>query len=153
MYNASRATKGQADERLRPTIKIVTAYAANNRFPAAELPSLIECVGAVIDNLVPPRTSNLCMIKEPTPSQVQKSITDEALISFINGRSYKTLKRHLAAHGLTPESYRARYRLPDDYPMIAANYAATRSQIAKAIQLGGKYTKYSYRKSSLSSIL
>jgi len=76
--------------------------------------------------------------REAEPSQVRQSIQRDGLISFIDGRSYKTLKRHLTAHGLTPERYRAQYGLPADYPMVAPGYAEQRSQIAKAIQLGRK---------------
>ena len=74
----------------------------------------------------------------PTAAQIEASIQHDGLISFIDGRSYKTLKRHLTAHGLTPERYRAKYGLPADYPMVAPGYAAKRSEIAKAIQLGHK---------------
>ena len=74
----------------------------------------------------------------PTDAQIEASIQHDGLISFIDGRSYKTLKRHLTAHGLTPERYRAKYGLPADYPMVAPGYAAKRSEIAKAIQLGHK---------------
>ncbi len=74
----------------------------------------------------------------PTAAQIESSIQQDGLISFIDGRSYKTLKRHLTAHGLTPERYRAKYGLPADYPMVAPGYAAKRSEIAKAIQLGHK---------------
>ena len=71
-------------------------------------------------------------------AQVEASIQETGLISFIDGRSYQTLKRHLTAHGLTPERYRAKYGLPADYPMVAPGYAARRSEIARAIQLGHK---------------
>ncbi|MCP1557927.1 UNVERIFIED_ORG: putative transcriptional regulator [Methylobacterium sp. SuP10 SLI 274] len=67
--------------------------------------------------------------------QVRKSITPDALISFIDGKPYKTLKRHLSAHGLDPYSYCQRYGLPNDYPMVAAAYAARRSELAKSIGL------------------
>jgi predicted transcriptional regulator len=57
-------------------------------------------------------------------------------VSFIDGKTYKTLKRHLAAHGLDPHSYRERYGLPADYPMVAPSYAEKRSALAKSIGLG-----------------
>nr|WP_306426580.1 MucR family transcriptional regulator [Methylobacterium soli] len=68
-------------------------------------------------------------------AEIRRSVTPEALISFIDGR-YKTLKRHLAVHGLSPFSYRERYGLPADYPMVAPAYGEARSQIAKSIGLG-----------------
>ena len=77
-----------------------------------------------------------CGAELPSAAQIRRSVTDEALTSFIDGNSYKTLKRHLAAHGLTPEQYRSQYGLPADYPMVAPGYAAHRSALAKAIGLG-----------------
>lgn len=68
--------------------------------------------------------------------QIKKSITPEGLISFMDGKRYKTLKRHLTTHGLSPESYRVRFGLPHDYPMVASDYAAQRSALAKSIGLG-----------------
>lgn len=72
----------------------------------------------------------------PNAAQIRKSLRDDAIVSFIDGRSYKTLKRHLTSHGLDPRSYRDRYGLPGDYPMVAPSYAARRSALAKAIGLG-----------------
>ncbi|MGU3667591.1 MucR family transcriptional regulator [Methylobacterium sp. A49B] len=115
---------------------IVAAYVSRNAIGVAELPSLIDQVHMAI-----------AVLKDPpggaygsglSAAEVEASIHQDGLISFIDGRSYKTLKRHLTAHGLTPERYRAQYGLPADYPMVAPGYAARRSQIAKAIQLGHK---------------
>ncbi len=69
---------------------------------------------------------------------MRKSITPETLISFEDGRPYKTLKRHLAGRGLTPEQYRQKWGLPADYPMVSPNYSAARSQMAKSLGLGRK---------------
>lgn len=75
--------------------------------------------------------------KEPMPAAtVRKSITPDHLISFLDGKPYRTLKRHLAANGRTAESYRAEFGLPVDYPMVAANYRAARQAIAKRTGLG-----------------
>ena len=73
--------------------------------------------------------------KEPAVS-IRRSITPEYLICLEDGKHFKSLKRHLAAHGLTPDQYRAKWKLPSDYPMVARNYAATRSAMAKSIGLG-----------------
>jgi predicted transcriptional regulator len=73
--------------------------------------------------------------KEPAVS-IRKSVTPEYLIRLEDGKHFKSLKRHLMAHCLTPEQYRAKWKLPSDYPMVAATYAATRSAMAKAIGLG-----------------
>ena len=67
---------------------------------------------------------------------VRKSITPDYLICLDDGRKFKSLRRHLTALGMTPEQYRAKWNLPADYPMVAANYAAQRSAMAKKIGLG-----------------
>ena len=73
----------------------------------------------------------------PTPAvSVRKSITPDYLICFDDGLKFKSLRRHLTALGMTPEQYRAKWKLPADYPMVAANYAAQRSALAKKIGLG-----------------
>jgi predicted transcriptional regulator len=69
-------------------------------------------------------------------AQIRRSITRDALISFLDGKPYKTLKRHVGKHGLTPEGYRARFGLPSDYPMVASSYSERRSAIANSIGLG-----------------
>ncbi len=73
---------------------------------------------------------------KPTAAQIRKSVTDAALISFIDGKPYKTLKRHLTTHGETLASYKAKYGLPGDYPSTAPSYSAQRSEMARRIGLG-----------------
>jgi predicted transcriptional regulator len=110
---------------------------SNNSLPVAELPTLIASVHAALSGLTSGTSQAPAEeVEKPTPSQIRKSITPGGLISFIDGKPYKTLKRHLAAHGLDPHSYRERYGLPRDYPMVAANYAAQRADLARAIGLG-----------------
>src|SRR4051812_48694412 len=106
--------------------EIVSAYVANNPVPVAELAALIGNVHTALNGLATGTapTSAPAEVEKATPSQIRKSITPDALISFIDGKPYKTLKRHLSAHGLDAYSYRARYGLPADYPMVATNYAA-----------------------------
>ena len=119
---------------------IVSAYVSNNSLPAAQLPSLIGNIHAALRGLASRAPAEIPapveVFEKPTPAQVHKSITPDGLISFIDGELYKTLKRHLRRHGLDPYSYRARYELPKDYPMVAPNYAAQRSELAKSIGLG-----------------
>ena len=118
--------------------EIVSAYVARNHVSITDLPGLIASVHATLNSLAigAPPVSAADEIEKPTSAQVRKSITPDALISFVDGKPYKTLKRHLASHGLDPYSYRARYGLPADYPMVAVNYAAQRSELAKSIGLG-----------------
>ena len=118
--------------------EIVAAYVANNSLPIYELPSLITSVHAALGGLasgvsnVPPAET----LQKPTLAQARKSVTPDALISFIDGKPYKTLKRHLKGHGLDPHRYRERYGLPPDYPMVCPNYSAQRSKLAKSFGLG-----------------
>jgi predicted transcriptional regulator len=118
---------------------IVSAYISNNHVAAAELPALIASVHSALTGLVngtvtPEATEPKG--EKPTPAQIRKSVTRDAVISFIDGKGYKTLKRHLTVHGLTPDTYRARFGLPSDYPMVAAAYSEVRSGLAKSLGLG-----------------
>ncbi|AWN43276.1 MucR family transcriptional regulator [Methylobacterium durans] len=119
------------------TAEVVSAYIARNHVTASDIPALIASVHGALNNLASgaPQPAEE-EVEKPTPAQVRKSITPDALVSFIDGKPYKTLKRHLSTHGLDPYSYRQRYGLPNDYPMVAAAYAAQRSELAKSIGLG-----------------
>ena len=118
---------------------IVAAYVANNSVPVSELPALISQVHGAVAGLASGATSIAAPTNEverPSPAQIRKSVQPDGIVSFIDGKTYKTLKRHLTSHGLDPRSYRERYGLPADYPMVAPSYAEQRSALAKAIGLG-----------------
>ncbi|MBY0364506.1 MAG: MucR family transcriptional regulator [Phreatobacter sp.] len=117
---------------------IVSAYVSNNSTPASELPGLIQSVHAALTRLASGlvETAPEEIHEKPTPAQIRKSVTPGGIVSFLDGRTYKTLKRHLTGHGLDPHTYRQRYGLPADYPMVAPDYAARRSALAKSIGLG-----------------
>jgi predicted transcriptional regulator len=120
-------------------VEIVAAYVSHNPIPASELPALIVAVHEAIVATSTGATRDVTAgaeVQSPTPQQIRKSVRRDALVSFIDGKTYKTLKRHLTAHGLTPEAYRERYGLPADYPMVAQSYAERRAEIAKATRLG-----------------
>ncbi|KQO89407.1 MucR family transcriptional regulator [Methylobacterium sp. Leaf90] len=118
---------------------IVVAYVTRNILPARNLPSLLTSVHAALAGLgsaaATPAESKI-EIEKPSTAQIRKSITPDALISFIDGKPYKMLKRHLTTHGLDPQGYRQRYGLPADYPMTAAGYSARRAEVARAAGLG-----------------
>jgi len=118
------------------TADIVSAYVSNNRVPPAEMPTLLASVHAAVAGLGSAPASEKPAVQKLTPAQIRKSITPEALISFIDGKSYKTLKRHLTGNGLTIEQYRERFGLPHDYPSTAASYSEQRSALAKSLGLG-----------------
>ena len=116
--------------------EIVSAFVAHNSLRSADLPALIESVHA---GLV--RIANGSAIAEEPPAPmaavtIRKSVTPDYLICLDDGRKFKSLRRHLGGLGMTPEQYRAKWKLPDDYPMVAPNYAAQRSELAKKIGLG-----------------
>jgi predicted transcriptional regulator len=127
------------DDLLSLTAGIVAAYVSRQAVTADALPGLMRTVrdGLVaLQDLAPAAAAANPEGFRLTATEIRKSMKPDALISFIDGKPYKTLKRHLTSHGLTPKDYRTRFGLPDDYPMVAAGYAAKRSALAKAIRLG-----------------
>jgi len=125
----------KSDDLLELTVSIVSAYVANNSVPTSSLPEVVASVHAALQRLGPPAAEPE---QEPLtpPVSIKKSITPDYLISLEDGRRYKTLKRHLAGRGMTPQQYRHKWNLPSDYPMVAATYAAKRSELAKSVGLG-----------------
>ena len=118
------------------TSEVVAAYVAKNHIQPSELPSLIASVHAALGGLGKPEASLEESAKLVPPVSIKKSVTDEYLVSMEDGKRYKSLKRHLGTHGLTPAEYRAKWGLPSDYPMVAPAYAARRSELAKTLGLG-----------------
>ncbi|WP_442580731.1 MucR family transcriptional regulator [Mesorhizobium sp. ASY16-5R] len=124
------------DSLLQLTADIVSAYVSNNPTPPASLPGLIADINSAIRNLGGPAPVPEPVQLVPAVS-IKKSITPDYLISLEDGRKLKSLKRHLLAqYGLTPEAYRKKWNLPAEYPMVAPNYAARRSELAKTSGLG-----------------
>lgn len=120
------------------TASIVGAYVAKNSVPVADLPGLIASVHASLAGLDAPAPVE----ERPTPLvPIRKTVTPDRLISLEDGKPYKSLKRHLTTRGLSPDEYRRKWGLPHDYPMVAANYAAQRSEIAKTLGLGQSRAK------------
>jgi len=114
---------------------IVSAYVTKNSVRLADLPELIVLVHRALQGLsAPAQPEQEKKLTPPVP--VKKSITPDYLISLEDGRRYKSLKHHLGVRGLTPEQYREKWGLSRDYPMVAANYAKQRSEMAKARGLG-----------------
>lgn len=122
---------------------IVSAYVSNNSLPASEIGKLLASVHAAVSGLASGGSAAPTKdeAEKQTPAQIKKSITQDALISFEDGKPYKTLRRHLTLRGLTPEAYRAKHGLPVDYPMTSAGYSAQRSELAKALGLGQQRRK------------
>jgi predicted transcriptional regulator len=119
------------------TTSIVASYVENNNLAANDVPPLIRSVHSALAGVNEPEAAAV-ETANASPAQIRKSITPDALISFLDGKKYRTLKRHVATHGLTFAEYRERYGLPKDYPSVAPSYSAQRSEMAKALGLGNK---------------
>jgi predicted transcriptional regulator len=118
------------------TSEVVAAYVRQNHVQPSELPNLIASVHAALGGLGKPVEPTVSA-EPPKPAvPVRKSITDEYIISLEDGRKLKSMKRYLAGLGMTPADYRAKWGLPNDYPMVAPAYAAKRSELAKSLGLG-----------------
>ncbi len=121
----------QSPELLEHTTRIVAAHVANNPIAVTDVPGLIATVHQALAALGP---------EEPAPAvPIKQSVKPEYIVCLDDGKKLKMLKRHLrTAYNMTPDDYRKRWGLPSDYPMVAPNYAATRSKLAKKIGLGRK---------------
>jgi predicted transcriptional regulator len=121
---------------LELTAEIVSAYVSNNTVPAADIPGLINQVHAALTRVL---GSPADVPSEPLKPAVslKKSITPEHIVCLEDGKKFKSLKRHLRTqYNMTPEQYREKWGLNPDYPMVAPNYAAARSELAKQMGLG-----------------
>jgi predicted transcriptional regulator len=124
------------EELLRMTADVVAAYVSNNALPTGQL---AEVISAVYQSLKALEGRGGDQKSEPLKPAVpvRKSITPDYLICLEDGKKLKMLKRHLkTAYNMTPETYRERWGLAADYPMVAPNYARQRSRLAKEIGLG-----------------
>jgi predicted transcriptional regulator len=117
--------------------EIVSAYVSNNTVPSADLPALIASVHRALSST----TTGTVAAPEPEPLKPavnpKKSVFPDYIVCLEDGKKFKSLKRHLRTHyDLSPEEYREKWGLPTDYPMVAPNYAAARSALAKKMGLG-----------------
>jgi predicted transcriptional regulator len=117
--------------------EIVAAFVSNNSVPTSELSALIQAVHTAVTGLADGGKSAPPQVEAKAPAvSVRKSVTPDFLICLDDGKKFKSLRRHLSALGMTREQYRAKWKLPADYPMVAPNYAAQRSALAKKIGFG-----------------
>jgi predicted transcriptional regulator len=117
--------------------EIVAAFVANNSLPISELPALIHSVHAALTGVASGSANAAPPVEKKEPAvSIRKSITPDYLVCLDDGKKFKSLRRHLATLGLTPDEYRAKWGLAADYPMVAPNYAAQRSELAKRSGLG-----------------
>ena len=123
------------------TVGIVSSYVSNNTLPADDVPKLIAATHLALSRVngdaVPAERDE----SKPAIS-VKRSVTADYIVCLEDGKKFKSLKRHLRTHyNLSPEQYREKWGLPHDYPMVAPNYAAARSDLAKKMGLGTRREK------------
>ena len=125
------------DKLLQRTAEIVSAYVKNNRIPMGDLSNVVSDVSAALNRLSTPVQPEA---EKPLPAvNPKRSVFPDHIVCLDDGLKFKSLKRHLmTSHGITPEQYREKWGLPSDYPMVAPNYAAQRSELARKIGLGRK---------------
>src|SRR5262245_50548819 len=125
-----------AEDILRMTAEVVSAYLSNNVLPAGQISEVIQTVHSSLNALSSGRTElSNTPLKPAVP--IKKSVTPEYIICLEDGKKLKMLKRHLrSTYKMTPDEYRSKWGLPADYPMVAPNYAQQRSEFAKQIGLG-----------------
>jgi len=123
------------------TAHIVSAFVSKNRVEPSQVAALIVAVHQSLTGLAGEAEPEAEVFVPKTRAEIKKSITGEHLISFIDGKKYRTLKRHVGVHDLTLADYRERFGLPHDYPSTAPGYSAARSAMAKLIGLGQKGRK------------
>ena len=116
----------------------------NTRTSADDVPGFLKSMHDAVSRLAnPPVAETGAAAQEHVPAVTSRRslASPDHIISMIDGKGYKTLRRHLTTHGLTPEQYRERYNLKADYPMVAATYSEARRVMAKSIGLGRKAGK------------
>ena len=130
--------KANRDDLLRMAVDVVAAYVSTNPLPAGQIPEVIHTIYTSLSTLE--NGAPEAKAEAPKPAvPVKKSVTPEYIICLEDGKKLKMLKRHLrTTYNITPDEYRAKWGLSPDYPMVAPNYAAQRSDFAKKIGLGRK---------------
>ncbi len=133
------SSENNNSELLGLTTEIVAAHVSNNSVSASDLPALINSVFSALSDVGQGRGSALSGERPQPAVPIKKSIHDDYIVCLEDGKKLKMLKRHLMSHyNMTPDQYRERWGLPNDYPMTAPNYAKARSSLAKKIGLGSK---------------
>ena len=118
---------------------IVSAFVSNNSVPVAELPALIGSVHAALNQVANGSAQQPAEETKAPAVPIKKSVQPDYIVCLDDGKKFKSLKRHLrTVYNLTPDQYRAKWGLAHDYPMVAPNYAAARSALAKQMGLGAR---------------
>jgi predicted transcriptional regulator len=138
MSDTAGSAPGYESDLIELSTEIVAAYVSHNAVSPTDLPKLIADVHGALRALQ--STDAPAPVEELKPAvPVRKSVAPDYIICLEDGKKFKSLKRHLRTHyNLSPEEYREKWGLPADYPMVAPNYSATRSKLAKDNGLGRK---------------
>jgi predicted transcriptional regulator len=119
------------------TVDLLSAYFSSNSLPGDQLAGLIRSTHDALKALEGSGDAAVAADVHVPAVSVRKSLSSpDVILSMIDGKPYKTLKRHLSSHGLTPEEYRARYQLPHDYPLVSKSYSEHRRKVAADLGLG-----------------
>ena len=136
----------RSDDILKLATEIVAAYVSNNPIPVSEVPAMIKSVHSTLGGLGGVAQNEIQTSQKPAVP-VKRSVNPDYIICLEDGKKLKMLKRYLRSnYNMSPEEYRAKWGLPADYPMVAPNYAAQRSEFAKKIGLGRTASSSSRRR-------
>lgn len=134
----SEDTAADSKDLVSCAASIISAYVGHNAISPQDLPTLIASVHAALKNLGVAAQAEVKPELSPAVP-IKKSVTSDFIICLEDGKKFKSLKRHLMTHfKMTPDDYRTKWNLPNDYPMVAPAYAAVRSGLARANGLGRK---------------
>ena len=134
--------QGGADRFRGFAAQVAVAYFSRAQVPIGDVPHIIADITSSLRGLAATPAPQSHSVNSPpaaprpSASEIERSITPDGLVSFENGKVYKSLRRHLNHLGVTPDEYRQAWGLPDDYPMVAANYSQYRSALAHRLGLG-----------------
>jgi predicted transcriptional regulator len=134
----TESMRGNNGALIELTADVVAAYVSNNPVPVSELPTLIADVHSALGRVG--AAPDAAAAEKPKPAvNPKRSVHDDYIVCLEDGKKFKSLKRHLMTHyNMTPEQYREKWGLEASYPMVAPNYAAARSELAKTMGLGRK---------------
>ncbi|MHA6720981.1 Ros/MucR family transcriptional regulator [Sphingomonas sp. RS6] len=133
------------DQSVHLAVQLTIAWLSNqnNRVTIDEVPAFLRSMYATIDSISNASEQSDAVAEADRPEEIQPAVSvrkslasKDHILSLIDGKPYRTLRRHLSAHGLTPDEYRARYNLKPDYPMVAESYSERRRALAQEIGLG-----------------
>jgi predicted transcriptional regulator len=138
MSELTGSAAGYESDLIELSTEIVAAYVSHNSVSPTDLPKLIADVHGALRSLQSNEAP--APVEELKPAvPIRKSVAPDYIVCLEDGKKFKSLKRHLRTHyNLSPEEYREKWGLPADYPMVAPNYSATRSKLAKDNGLGRK---------------